>query len=140
MLDRQPFELISEAYQPGDILLAMSAPLTGKHKALGLELYRGAAAYFRYCNEKKLFGGQRIILLARDDQYKPFQTIKNTRSFVHDNNIKALCNYVGTPTLVAALPISIRPPGRNGRSADPAICPAQWSTAGSQFPGSPGVE
>lgn len=86
------------------IKLGMSAPLTGPSAQLGHQLKLGAEVYFNAQNLNGGINGQRVQLVALDDQYEPKLTANNTRHFLFDEHVFALFNYVGTPTSHAVYP------------------------------------
>src|ERR1700736_594958 len=61
-----------------DIVIGMSAAFKGSSRGLGIELYRGAKAYFDEINEKGGIHGRKIIIKAYDDGYNPLPAIENT--------------------------------------------------------------
>lgn len=93
------------AQQEDVIVLGMSAAFKGPTGGLGIELYRGAMAYFSYINEKGGINGRKIVIKAYDDGYNPIPTIKNTVKLIEEDKVFALFNYVGTPTVTRILPI-----------------------------------
>lgn len=88
-----------------DIVLGMSAAFQGPSKALGIELYRGAMAYFEHINSQGGINGKKIIILPYDDSYNPVKTIQNTIQLVEQDKVFILFNYVGTPTVTRMLPL-----------------------------------
>jgi ABC-type branched-subunit amino acid transport system substrate-binding protein len=86
------------------ILLGQSAAFKGTSAALGAELWRGANAYFSYINSIGGIKGKKIQVLAMDDGYEGKRTLANTIELVQDKKVFALFGYVGTPTIVDALP------------------------------------
>jgi len=87
------------------IRLGMSAAFTGPSAGLGTEYYRGAKAYFDEVNSKGGVGGRPVEINALDDAYQPPRAVNNTVKLIQTNKVFALFNYVGTPTLTAALPV-----------------------------------
>ncbi len=87
------------------IILGMSAAFKGPTRGLGIELYRGAMAYFEYINNNGGINGRKILIQAYDDGYNPIPAIKNTIKLMEEDNVFALFNYVGTPTVTRVLPI-----------------------------------
>lgn len=87
------------------IVLGMSAAFKGPTGGLGIELYRGAMAYFSYINDNGGINGRKIVIKAYDDGYNPIPTIKNTIKLIEEDKVFALFNYVGTPTVTRILPI-----------------------------------
>ncbi|UZP68565.1 ABC transporter substrate-binding protein [Desulfovibrio mangrovi] len=86
----------------------MSAAFSGPSKGLGIELYRGAAAYFDYINANGGVYGQKLELLPLDDGYNPTPAIANTIRFIEQDKVFALFSYVGTPTVTRILPLLIK--------------------------------
>ncbi|MCX8034308.1 MAG: ABC transporter substrate-binding protein [Thermodesulfovibrio sp.] len=95
----------SSAQQEDVIVLGMSAAFKGPTGGLGIELYRGAMAYFSYINDNGGINGKKITIKAYDDGYNPIPTIKNTIKLIEEDKVFALFNYVGTPTVTRILPI-----------------------------------
>ncbi|TVM19547.1 ABC transporter substrate-binding protein [Oceanidesulfovibrio indonesiensis] len=89
----------------GELLLGMSAAFTGQSRNLGIELYRGSMAYFRYINAHGGVNGRRIVLRTLDDGYNPDPAMENTIRLIEDDSVIALFNYVGTPTVTRILPL-----------------------------------
>ena len=94
-----------EGVTDSEIRLGMSAAFTGSARALGIELYRGAMAYFRGINEAGGVYGRRIEIIAYDDRYEPELAVENTLRLMTEDDVFALFNYVGTPTMNRALPL-----------------------------------
>src|SRR3984957_5854952 len=88
-----------------DIVVGMSAPFTGASKALGIELYRGAMAYFEHVNSQGGVHGRKIVIKAYDDGYNPTPAIDNTIRLIDTDHVFLLFNYVGTPTTARCLPL-----------------------------------
>lgn len=87
------------------IKIGMSAALSGPSAGLGTEYYRGAKAYLDEINAQGGVNGRRVDLVVLDDAYQPDRAVQNTIKLVEQDKVFALFNYVGTPTLTAALPI-----------------------------------
>ena len=83
----------------------MSAPFTGASRGLGIELYRGAAAYFADVNRQGGISGAALVVKAYDDAYDPALTIKNTVHLIERDRAFLLFGYVGTPTVARAVPL-----------------------------------
>ena len=88
-----------------DLRIGMSAAFRGSSAGLGIELYRGAQAYYTEINQKGGVHGRPISVVALDDGYEPTPCIKNTIELVEKEQVFFLSNYVGTPTLSRALPV-----------------------------------
>ncbi len=88
-----------------EILLGTSAAFTGPSRGLGIELYRGAMAYFQYVNENGGIHGRKIALKLYDDGYQPDPAVSNTTKLMLEDKVFALFGYVGTPTITRVLPL-----------------------------------
>lgn len=88
-----------------DVVLGMSASFTGSTRGLGIELYRGARAYFDYMNNNGGVNGHTVSIRHMDDGYSPLPAIRNTVDLVERDKVFALFNYVGTPTTTRVLPL-----------------------------------
>lgn len=88
-----------------EVLLGQSAVFTGPSAGLGSELWRGAQAYFDSVNASGGVHGRKIRVISRDDRYDGDVTLTNTFAFLREQSVFALFGYVGTPTLVKALPL-----------------------------------
>jgi len=86
----------------------MSAAFSGPSRGLGIELYRGAAAYFDFVNAGGGVYGRKLELLPLDDGYNPIPAISNTIQFIEQDDVFALFSYVGTPTVTRILPLLIK--------------------------------
>src|SRR5258708_6092608 len=87
-----------------EVLLGQSAAFKGAAAGLGTELWRGAQAYFDKVNAAGGGNGREIRVISVDDGYEGDVTLPNTVKLVSQDNVFALFGYVGTPTLVKALP------------------------------------
>ena len=92
-----------------EIVLGISAAFSGPSRGLGIELYRGANAYFEHVNRAGGIRGRKIVLKTYDDGYQPNPAVKNTMTLVLQDQVFALFGYVGTPTVTRVLPIHGRP-------------------------------
>ena len=88
-----------------EFLLGMSAAFSGPSRGLGIELYRGATAYFEHVNQAGGIGGRRIRLKMYDDGYQPDPAVKNTTTLMLQDQVFLLFGYVGTPTVTRVLPM-----------------------------------
>lgn len=91
-----------------EILLGQSAAFSGPAKALGTELWRGAQAAFSEANGAGGVHGRQVRVVAYDDGYDGARTLTNTVKLIEGDKVFALFGYVGTPTLVAALPTLLK--------------------------------
>ena len=85
--------------------LGMSAAFSGPSRGLGIELYRGATAYFAEINGSGGVGGRQIALTTYDDGYQPDPSVRNTVSLMLEDDVFLLFGYVGTPTVTRVLPL-----------------------------------
>jgi len=88
-----------------DIVVGTSAAFRGPSKGLGIELYRGAKAYFDYINQWGGVHGNNLVIKAYDDGYDPTPAIENTIKLIERDKVFLLMNYVGTPTVTRVLPL-----------------------------------
>lgn len=89
----------------GQIVLGTSAAFTGPSRSLGIELYRGAMAYFTHVNQNGGIHGRNIALRLYDDGYQPVPAVTNTMKLMLEDSVYALFGYVGTPTVTRVLPM-----------------------------------
>jgi branched-chain amino acid transport system substrate-binding protein len=87
------------------IRLGMSADFSASARALSIELYRGAMAYLLPLNNAGGIKGSRVVIKAYDDRYEPGLAIRNTLKLMDDDDVFALFNHVGTPTMNRTLPL-----------------------------------
>ncbi len=87
------------------IVLGMSAAFSGPSRGLGIELYRGASAYFEHVNSTGGVDGRKIVLKTYDDGYQPDPSVQNTMTLMLEDRVFALFGYVGTPTVTRVLPM-----------------------------------
>ena len=85
--------------------LGMSAAFSGPSRGLGIELYRGASAYFGHVNDNGGIGGRQVALTTYDDGYQPDPSVRNTVSLMLEDDVFLLFGYVGTPTVTRVLPL-----------------------------------
>ena len=88
-----------------EIILGMSAAFSGSSRGLGIELYRGAGAYFTHVNQQGGVASRTLRVKAYDDGYQPGPSVKNTMKLMLDDQVFLLFGYVGTPTVTRVLPI-----------------------------------
>lgn len=87
------------------IVVGMSGAFSGPIKALGIEVYRGAAAFFEHINQSGGINGRLIQFIAYDDVYDPVMTLNNTVKLLEEDGADLLFSYVGTPTVTRILPL-----------------------------------
>ena len=95
--------LSAHAAEPA-IVLGQSAPFSGPSGQFGRQMWLGAQTYFDSINRQGGVNGRQIKIEALDDQYDPALAQKNTVTLLKDPNVFALFNFVGTPTILKALP------------------------------------
>lgn len=100
-----PFSQHVGGVSPDEIVLGMSAAFAGSSKGLGIELYRGAMAYFEHINQMGGVHGRKIVVKAYNDGYNPTPAIDNTINLVEQDDVFLVFNYVGTPTVTRILPL-----------------------------------
>ena len=88
-----------------EFVLGTSAAFSGPSRGLGIELYRGATAYFEHINRAGGIGGRRIRQKIYDDGYQPDPAVQNSTTLMLDDNVFLLFGYVGTPTVTRVLPL-----------------------------------
>lgn len=97
--------IASQVMAAEPIRVGMSGAFSGPIKALGLEVYRGAAAYFDHVNARGGINGRPIDFIAYDDAYDPAIALENTVRLVERDKVDLLFSYVGTPTVTRVLPL-----------------------------------
>jgi ABC-type branched-subunit amino acid transport system substrate-binding protein len=90
---------------PSEIVLGVTSAFTGSTASLGVELYRGYAAYLQKVNEGGGVNGRRIRLVLLDDQYDPPRSVQNAIRLIETEKVFMLFGGVGTPTTVQILPL-----------------------------------
>ena len=88
-----------------EFLLGMSAAFSGPSRGLGIELHRGASAYFEHINRQGGVRGRKIRLNTYDDGYQPDPAVNNTVRLMVADRVFLLFGYVGTPTVTRVLPL-----------------------------------
>ncbi len=88
-----------------EIILGSSLALEGHSSFLGTQTQHGAMAYINSINEKGGVNNRKIKIISYDDSYDPAKCEANTQKLIEQDKVFALCNYVGTPTTLKALPL-----------------------------------
>ncbi|MEZ6164983.1 MAG: ABC transporter substrate-binding protein [Phycisphaerales bacterium] len=91
---------------PLPIRLGMSTALSGPAQFLGYHMKLGVEAAIHEANQAGGVHGRSIELVAFDDGYEPGRTAPNMRRLINEEGVVAVVGNVGTPTAVAAIPIS----------------------------------
>jgi hypothetical protein len=98
--------LADDVVQPPDILLGTSTVLTGPVANAGTLINQGVLAALESANRAGGIHGRHLRLIALDDGYEPARTITNMRQLLQRDKVLAVIGGVGTPTAIAAIPIS----------------------------------
>ncbi len=88
------------------LVFGQSAALSGPAAALGAGMRLGLLAAFEEVNRAGGVNGYALKLESLDDRYEPESAINNTRVLIDERQVFALVGAVGTPTSIAAQPIS----------------------------------
>jgi ABC-type branched-subunit amino acid transport system substrate-binding protein len=87
------------------IKLGVSGPIEGSNAASMLELLRGAQLYLDHVNDTGGVAGQKIVLVARNDDFKVEKTVEVARQLIEEDKVIALFLVRGTPHNQAILPL-----------------------------------
>jgi branched-chain amino acid transport system substrate-binding protein len=98
---------MSKAETAADIVLGMSAALTGATADLGNNMMQGIQVGLDRANRAGGVHGRKLRLVALDDGYEPTRTVPNMRQLIERENVLAIIGNVGTPTAIAAVPIAV---------------------------------
>jgi branched-chain amino acid transport system substrate-binding protein len=90
---------------PRTILVGQSAAFSGPAGLLGREFREGAHEVFDQVNAQGGIHGRQVVMVYRDDRYDPDLARRNTEELINREKVFTLFGYVGTPTLMAALPL-----------------------------------
>ncbi|MDP2000698.1 MAG: ABC transporter substrate-binding protein [Rhodoferax sp.] len=99
--------LSSVRAQSSKIILGQSAAFTGPAAQLGIQFHQGAKIWFDQVNARGGVDGRSIEIKTLDDGYEPDRCAENTRKLI-DQDVFALFGYIGTPTSLAALPLTLK--------------------------------
>lgn len=94
-----------DGVKDNEIILGSSLALEGHSSFLGTQTLHGAMAYLNSINEKGGVNNRTIKIISYNDNYDPATCEENTRKLIEQDKVFALCNYVGTPTTLQALPL-----------------------------------
>ncbi len=89
-----------------DITLGMSTALSGPASFLGVNMQAGVLAAIKEINHTGGINSHDIRLITLDDGYEPTLTIPNIHKLINEENVLSIIGNVGTPTAVAAVPIT----------------------------------
>lgn len=87
------------------IKLGISGPLEGKNAGSMLELVKGAELYFDHINQAGGVNGQKIVVVARNDNFEVEKTVVAVKQLIEQDQVTALLLVRGTPHNVAILPL-----------------------------------
>jgi branched-chain amino acid transport system substrate-binding protein len=96
-----------ERISSSEIVLGMSAALSGPAQALGKDMRQGVMAGLERANRSGGVNGRKLRLIALDDGYEPSRTGPNMRRLIEKDNVLAVIGNVGTPTAIVAVPIAV---------------------------------
>jgi branched-chain amino acid transport system substrate-binding protein len=96
----------AEPNAPAEIVLGMSAVLTGVTADLGKNMQRGILTGLERANGQGGVNGRKLRLVTLDDGYEPARTALNMRQLIEKEHVLALIGNVGTPTAIVAVPLA----------------------------------
>ena len=73
------------------------APLSGPAASIGLPVTQATHAYFRRINENGGVANHKIVLIDKDDGFKPDRTMLEVKGLLADKPMIALINVIGAP-------------------------------------------
>lgn len=85
--------------------LGISGPLEGSNAGSMLELVKGAEMYVKQVNDQGGIGGKKVLLEARNDDFKVERTAVVVRKLIEEDGVLALMLVRGTPHNEAILPL-----------------------------------
>lgn len=94
------------AGQSREIVLGMSAALSGPSAELGRGMRLGIEAYLRRLNDTGGVGGRRVRLVVRDDSYQAAPVRDNMLQLIDREQVLAIIGNVGTPGATVSVPIA----------------------------------
>jgi ABC-type branched-subunit amino acid transport system substrate-binding protein len=90
-----------------EIVVGMSAALSGPSQDLGQGMRTGMRACFEEVNARGGIYGRRLNLIAMDDGYEPERCREAMRHLVEERKVFAIVGNVGTPTAQVAVPYAV---------------------------------
>lgn len=87
------------------IKLGISGPLEGKNAGSMLEVVKGAELYIGQVNANGGVNGQKVQLVARDDNFEVPKTVATVTRLIEQDNVVGLMLVRGTPHNQAILPL-----------------------------------
>ncbi|MGZ5033610.1 MAG: ABC transporter substrate-binding protein [Usitatibacter sp.] len=85
--------------------IGVSGPLEGKNAGSMLEILKGAEIYIQQVNQAGGIRGQKVVLVARDDNFEVGRTVAVVRQLIEQDGVLALMLVRGTPHNEAILPL-----------------------------------
>lgn len=104
-IDRPAANASEPGISPRAILIGQSAPFSGASSGIAKQFRKGSYYALSDVNAHGGIHGRQIIMIYRDDQYKPQKARENTDKLLKSDKVFALFGYWGTPTTQAALPL-----------------------------------
>jgi branched-chain amino acid transport system substrate-binding protein len=92
----------------GQLKLGISGPLEGKNSGSMLEILKGAEIHIQQVNQAGGVRGQKVVLVARDDNFEVSRTVEVVRQLIERDAVLALLLVRGTPHNEAILPLLAR--------------------------------
>ncbi len=87
------------------IRLGIAGPLEGKNAGSMLEVVKGAQIYIDQINANGGVNGQKILIVARDDNFEVAKTVAVVTRLIEEDNVVGLMLVRGTPHNQAILPL-----------------------------------
>lgn len=85
--------------------IGISGPLEGKNAGSMLEILKGAEIYIQQVNQAGGIRGQKVVLVARDDNFEVGRTVAVVKQLIEQDGVLALMLVRGTPHNEAILPL-----------------------------------
>jgi ABC-type branched-subunit amino acid transport system substrate-binding protein len=85
--------------------IGISGPLEGKNAGSMLEIVKGAEIYIQQVNQAGGVHGQKVVLVARDDNFEVGRTVAVVKQLIEQDGVLALMLVRGTPHNEAILPL-----------------------------------
>lgn len=89
----------------GQLKVGISGPLEGKNAGSMLEIVKGANLYVNLVNQAGGVRGQKVVIVARDDNFEVPRTVAVVKKLIEEDNVLALMLVRGTPHNEAILPL-----------------------------------
>jgi ABC-type branched-subunit amino acid transport system substrate-binding protein len=88
-----------------EIKIGICNPASGRQGERGRLFVRGTEAAFGQINAAGGVHGRKLKLVTQDDRYESLYTIVGTQKLINDEKVFALCNFVGTASVSAVMPM-----------------------------------